>query len=173
MRKIVLIAIALLAASITHADTLTFAGGILSLETSDWLHSISREQYSKLHPKKRYPQSYHETKDGKVSLYSELDRASQNKTIADIHKEAVELQNQLFEDTLSWNRKDIVTISGKEFSLLDFNIKDPDGDEEFTFRMIVIDGIVNDQVSHTVVMIHDKDAEKLYVEKFYSWLGLK
>lgn len=143
------------------------------METPDWLPSVSAERYSKLHPGKRYPENYHETKDGKLSFYSEIDRPSEKKTILDIHTESVALQNEMFADVLSWNRKGIVNVAGKEFSLLDYNVKDPDGDEEFTFRMIVLDGIVDDQISHTVITIHDKGAENLYVEKLYSWLGLK
>jgi len=173
MRKITTFAITLFSAPITHAEPLALAGGIISLEKPEWLAAISSEQYAKLHPRKRHPQNYHETKDGKFSFYSELDRSAENKTVSDLHQEAVALQNEMLEGTIRWNRKEVVTIAGKAFSLLDFNIKDPDGDEEFTFRMIVLDGLVNNQVSHTIVTIHDQPAEKLYVEKYYAWLGLK
>lgn len=153
-----------------EGDKSLFAGTSLPIGRPEWLLPVTKEAHAKRFPGRRYPGNYHESKDGKLTFYSELDRDSEGKTIEAIHQSNIRFQQESFSDILTWNRKDLVTIGGKPFSLLDFNIKDPDGEKELTFRMIVLDTLVNGKISHTIVTVYDQNAEKAYVGNLYKWL---
>ena len=173
MKNILLAAIlGVVSMTSVHAedDKIPFAGEAIILDRPAWLFSVNKLNYSKKYSGRRYPANYHESKDGKLIFCSELDRDSEGKDIEAIHKASVSFQEESFSDVLTWNKKGIIPISGKKFSLLDLNIKDPEGDKDFTFRMIVLDTVVNGKVSHTIIVIHDEAAEKAYVEKLYKWI---